>query len=174
MTLHLTLKSAPCRADDLECRLARLASGGTEAIDARLAELEDEWSAGRAAKGFLSVCILAGTVLTATVGGWWILMPVIAGLFLFEYLFTRTSVLVRAVHGLGFRTRPQIEQEKFALRTLRGDFRTLPTVFDIEDADDISRLEGEGGLVVEDDDRKVDSKEAVKEVLHAAKTDDKS
>ena len=173
MSLQLSLKSASCRTDDLECRLAKLASSGTEAIEARLAELDGEWSAGRVAKAFLSVCILAGTILTTTLGWWWILMPVIAGLFLFQYLFAHTSMLVQAVQGLGFRTRPEIEQEKFALRTLRGDFRALPTLFDIEDADDISRLEGEGGLVVEEQDRKVDSKEAVKEVLHAAQRETK-
>jgi hypothetical protein len=170
MSLQQTMNwnFAECRELALQDRLARAANGGVPAINARLDELENEWSAGRAAKSILAVCILAGTILTLTAGWWWIILPIAAGLNLLEYLFTRSSVLVGLLQRLGFRTRSCIEQEKFALRTLRGDFRTLPTILDIEDAEDISRLEGEGGLVVEDEERKVDSKDAVKEVLEAA------
>ena len=171
MNMHLTLKPTADRAQELESRLTGLASGGPEAIAARLDELEYEWSAGRVAKSILAVCILLGTILTTTVNWWWIVLPVVSGLFLLQYLFAHTSLLVNAVEGLGFRTRAEIEQEKFALRTLRGDFRTLPTILEIEDAEDISRLEGEGGIVMESDERKVDSREAVKEVLDAVKPD---
>lgn len=171
MSLHLGLKTTSklCPTGELECRLALLASGGTQAIDARLEEIESEWSAGRATKAILALGILAGTILTLSESAWWILLPIAAGLFLLQYIFMRSSVLVRLVQRLGFRPRSEMEQEKFALRTLRGDFRMLPTILEIEDADDISRLEGEGGLVVEDEERKVDAKDAVKEVLEAAK-----
>jgi hypothetical protein len=169
LQLGVKMKATMCPDGDMECRLAQVASGGAAAIDARLEAIESEWSAGRVAKAFLALAILAGTILTASVNEWWIVLPVVAGLFLLQYLFTHDSILVRMVRGLGFRTRSVIEQEKFALRTLRGDFRTLPTILDIEDTDDISRLEGEGGLVIEDEVRKVDSKEAVKEVLEASK-----
>lgn len=171
MNVQLTLKPMENRAQELESRLTGLASGGPEAIATRLDELEREWSAGRVAKSFLAVCILLGTILTTTVNWWWIVLPVVSGLFLLQYLFTHTSLLVNAVNGLGFRTRAEIEREKFALRTLRGDFRTLPTILEIEDAADISRLEDEGGIVIESEERKVDSREAVKEVLDAAMTD---
>jgi len=172
MNLHLNMHA--CRSDDMECRLAKLANAGAEAIDARLAELEGECTAGRIAKGILAVAVLVGAVLTASVDWWWIVLPAVAGLLLFQYLFARTSLIVRAIHGLGFRTRGEVEQEKFALRALRGDFRTLPTILEIEDADEITRLEGEGGLVRDDEERKVDSKDAVKEVLQAAQPVEKS
>jgi len=167
LNLILRMKSPACREQELEARLARLAGVGPAAIQARIEELDREWSAGRIAKAILSIAILVGTILTVAISWWWVFVPAIAGLFLLQYLFAQKSALVSCTEWLGYRTRAEIEHEKFALRTLRGDFRLLPTVHDIEDSDDISRLEGEGGIVVEIDDRKVDAKEAVKEVLQA-------
>jgi hypothetical protein len=166
-------KSTDSRAEDLQSRLTNLAEGGAGAINGRIQEIDREWSAGRVGKSVLAVIILIGTVLATTVNAWWLILPVVAGLFMLQYLFSHTSLLVEAMEGVGFRTRAEIEQEKFALRTLRGDFRNLPTLFDIEDKDDITRLEGEGGIVIDDDDeRKVDSKDAVKEVIQAVKQEE--
>lgn len=159
--------SAEGRAQDLEERLTKIASAGPSAIDARIAELDDEWSAGRVAKSILALTILLGTVLTLTVSWWWAILPAVAGLLLVQYLFTHTSLLVSGLQQFGYRTKADIEHEKFALRTLRGDFRALPTLHDIEDQDDITRLEGEGGIVMEVEDRKVAPKDAVKEVIQA-------
>jgi len=171
MSFHMSFvfkaKTPARREQELESRLARLADAGPDAIQARIEELDREWSAGRIAKAILSVLIIVGIILTIALSWWWVIVPAIAGLFLLQYLFAHKSALVSCTEWLGYRTRSEIEQEKFALRTLRGDFRLLPTLHDIEDSEDISRLEGEGGIVVEIDDRKVDAKEAVKEVLQA-------
>ena len=68
------------------------------------------------------------------------------------------------------RTGYEVDQEKVALRVLRGDFRELPTVHAIESREDIARLEGEGGISVDPDEAKVDPVEAAKTVLDAAKS----
>lgn len=168
MTHHLTAKT--CRPDGLECRLAKLADAGPAAINDRLCQLETEWSAGRAAKVALAFVILVGTALTAAFGSWWVILPVVGGLFLFQYAFTRTSWMGNVFREAGFRAGAKIEEEKFALKTLRGDFRHLPTIHDLEAKDDISRLEGEGGIVRDDDGpAKVDPKDAVRDVLHATR-----
>jgi hypothetical protein len=169
MSMHLSLSvhSSSGRSNDLETRLARLAASGPGAVNSRLEELDNEWSSGRAAKGILSIAILLGTILTITVSWWWMILTAAAGLFLLQYLFTHVSILASLVQLFGYRPRAEIEHEKFALRTLRGDFRLLPTLHDIEDVDDITRLEGEGGIVLEVEDRKVDARDAAKEVLHA-------
>jgi len=165
--MSINVPASNASVNDLESRLARLAANGPAAIDARLAELDYEWSAGRIAKGILSVAVLLGVVLSFTVSIWWAILTLAAGLFLFQYLFTYHSLLVGMVKSLGYRSRSEIEHEKFALRTLRGDFRMLPTLHDIEDMDDITRLEGEGGIVLEIEDRKVDARDAAKEVIQA-------
>ncbi len=159
---------AACRTHDLECRLAKLADAGPEAINDRLAQLDWEWTAGRAAKVTAAVVVLAGTALALATGSWWwMALTAAGGLLLLQYSFSKTSWLARMFQEMGYRTGCEVEQEKFALRALRGDFRHLPTVHDIEAQDDISRLEGEGGIVVEPAAHKVDPREAVKEVVQA-------
>jgi len=162
--------AAECqRRQDLECRLAKLADAGPHAINDRIDQLEWEWTAGRMTKVTLGVTILVGFALTALLNPWFLVLPAAAGLFLLQYIFSRSSWLGEMFHEMGYRRGCEVEQEKLALRALRGDFRHLPTLHDIESADDISRLEGEGGIVVEVEAQKIDPREAVKEVVHAAK-----
>jgi len=167
LSLNAQHAVAACRTHDLECRLAKIADSGPAAINDRLAQLDKEWSAGRGSKAALAVIILTGTVLTLTLSWWWVILPTAAGLFLLQDLVAQTPWMVRVFQEAGYRSRADIEHEKFALRTLRGDFRHLPTVHDIEDHDDISRLEGEGGIVVEPAAHKIDAREAAKEVIEA-------
>lgn len=154
----------------LEQRLACIADAGPQAIEDRLAELESEWSAGRVTKAVIGILLVAGLALTALLNPWWLIMPAIGGVFLLQYLFSRTSWLGKVFQEMGFRTSSEIDQEKLALKVLRGDFRSLPTVLDVEKRDDISRLEGEGGIAVDPDESKVDPAEAAKAVAEAAKS----
>jgi hypothetical protein len=153
----------------LESRLACLADAGPQAISDRLDQLESEWSAGRMTKATIGVLVVAGLALTAFVSPWWLILPALGGLFLLQYLFSRTSWLGATFREMGFRAGSEIDQEKFALKALRGDFRHLPTVLELESKDDIARLEGEGGIAVDPDDAKPDTRDVVKEVLQAAK-----
>lgn len=153
----------------LEARLACLADAGPQALSDRLDQLDREWSAGRMTKATLGVLIVAGLALTALANPWWLILPAVGGLFLLQYLFSRTSWLGATFQEMGFRSGAEIDQEKFALRTLRGDFKNLPTVHEIESKEDISRLEGEGGIAVDPVEAKPDVRDVVKEVLQAAK-----
>lgn len=154
------------RKRDLESRLAKIADSGPAAIDDRLRQLDWEWTAGRMTKAVTGGLIVLGFALVALTGNpWWMILPAAAALFLLQYSFSRTSWLAKVFGEMGFRTGGEVEHEKFALRTIRGDFRHLPTVHDIEEKDDITRLEGEGGIVVEDYAHKVDSTTAAKEVV---------
>lgn len=160
----------PCNDQStLEARLACLADAGPQAITDRLTQLEREWSAGRMTKAAIGVSIVVGLGLTALAGPWWLILPAVGGFFLLQYLFSRQSWLGATFREMGFRSGADIDQEKFALRALRGDFKALPTCHEIESQDDISRLEGEGGIAIDPDESKTDVRAAVKEVLHAAK-----
>jgi hypothetical protein len=154
----------------LEQRLACLADAGPQAIEDRLNELEREWTAGRMTKATIGVLLVIGFALTAFLNPWWLILPAVGGVFLLQYLFSRTSWLGKLFHKMGFRTGFEVDQEKIALKVLRGDFRHLPTVHDIESREDISRLEGEGGIAVDPDESKVDPKDAAKVVIDAAKS----
>ncbi|MBA4065390.1 MAG: hypothetical protein C0501_17090 [Isosphaera sp.] len=163
-------KTTCSRTGTLEQRVACLADAGPEAIEQRLAELDREWTAGRATKAVIGVLIVVGFGLTALLDPWWLVLPAVGGVFLLQYLFSRSSWLGRAFHEMGFRTGWEVDQEKMALKVLRGDFRNLPTVLDIESREDISRLEGEGGIAVDPDDTKVAPLDAAKSALDAAKS----
>ena len=166
-----TTKSGECaRLAALEQRLACVADAGPAAIDDRIRQLDREWSAGRMAKATLGIAILLGFALTALLSPWWLILPAAACVFLLQSMFTKSPWLSAVFREAGYRTGSEIEQEKFALKALRGDFKHVPTVHDIEAADDITRLEGEGGIVVEPDASKVDPKVAVKEVIQATQT----
>jgi hypothetical protein len=157
------------KLDTLEQRLACLADAGPKAIEDRLVELDQEWTAGRVTKAAMGVVIVGGLVLTAF-NPWWLLLPAAGGMLLLSYLFGRTSWLGMMFHKMGFRTGFEVDQEKMALKVLRGDFRHLPTVHDIESREDISRLEGEGGIAFDPEESKVDPRDAAKVVLNAAKS----
>jgi hypothetical protein len=170
MSLPINAKRECLEESNLEKRLACLADAGPQAISDRLDQIEREWSAGRMTKATIGMLIVAGLALTAVSNPWWLVLPAIGGLFLLQYLFSRSSWLGATFREMGFRAGAEIDQEKFALKTLRGDFRHLPTIHEIENKEDISRLEGEGGIALDPMEAKPDTKDVVKEVLQAAKS----
>lgn len=159
----------PCPPDALACRLKKVIDGGPEAITERLAQLDREWTTGRASKATAGLMIVIGLALTAVFSPWWLVLTAAGGLLLLPYLFGRRSPLGGLFHRLGLRRGSEIEQEKVALKALRGDFRNVPSVQQVVNQDDISRLEGEGGIVYEPEESPVTADDAVKEVLGATK-----
>src|SRR5262245_18170305 len=114
-------KSVCSKLATLEQRLACLADAGPQAIEDRLCELDREWTAGRVTKAVIGVMIITGFALTALLDPWWLILPAIGGAFLLQYLFTRTSWLGKVFHEMGYRTGFEVDQEKMALKVLRGD-----------------------------------------------------
>ena len=149
--------------------VAHAADAGCEAICERLCALDNEWSSGRAGKATAGMMIAAGLGLggRSTIGR---VLGAVGGGLLAHALMTRRGILDHLFEEFGFRSHTQIEQERVALRTLRGDFRELPTVHDVESQEDIARLEGEGGNVLEPEEAKADPQEAAHALLEAAKT----
>ncbi|HVK18582.1 MAG TPA: hypothetical protein VM533_16730 [Fimbriiglobus sp.] len=157
------------QTDALACRLKQVIDGGPDAITERLCQLEREWTTGRASKATAGIMIVAGLALTAVFNPWWLVLTAAGGLLLLPYLFGRRSPLGYVFHALGLRTGTEIEQEKVALKALRGDFQNLPTAQQVVNQDDISRLEGEGGIVYEPQEAPITADDAVQEVIGAAK-----
>ena len=151
----------------LEHRLLEVIDAGPQAIEARLEELDREWTVGRVIKAAAGVLILGGLLLTYFLGWPWLAVPAVGALCLLQYLFAPVSPLGGLCAYCGFRSGGKIEQERLALRTLRGDFQHLPSVHQVEDKEAISRLEDEGGIVVEMEASKVDAEQAIKEVVSA-------
>jgi hypothetical protein len=103
------------------------AAGGTEAITKRVAELDREWDIERTLEAHAAIASLAGVVLGVTVSRKWFAFPAIVAGFLLQHAIQGWCPPVPIFRRLGFRTQPEIEKERYALKALRGDFHDLPT-----------------------------------------------
>ena len=77
-------------------------------------------------------------------GGWWA-VPAVLAVFLVLHTMTCWSPAMPLVRRLGFRTSREVNQERYALKAIRGDFQRLTLVTTPQDREEIARLEGEGG-----------------------------
>jgi hypothetical protein len=105
-------------------RVAVLARSGPQAMDARLAELDREWDIGRWLETGASSLMLVGTLLGVGVDRKWFLLPAAVGAFLLQHALQGWSPPLPLLRRLGVRTSDEINQERFALKALRGDFAT--------------------------------------------------
>lgn len=149
----------PTHQANLQDSLAHCAEKGVDAINERLDALDSEWTAGRLMKATMGIAIVVGFALAAWLDPLWLILPAVAGALLLQYLFFRRSIVAELYHSMGFRGGAEIEDERLALRTLRGDFRDLPTVAHVEDIEAISRLEDEGGPAIERDEERYGPRE---------------
>lgn len=108
-----------------EDNIARCISGGPQAIDRRLKELDREWDIERAIEANASFLALAGVVLGATVKRSWLLLPLAVTGFLFQHALQGWCPPVPLLRRLGYRTAQEIESERGALKILEGRFREI-------------------------------------------------
>jgi hypothetical protein len=165
--------SPTCATEEIDQQTARsvasVAHAGPEAIVRRLCELEREWTVGRLVKVLSGLCIFVGVGLGLLVDRAWFALPVIVGLLLLQYLIAPRSLLTSLFRAAGFRTSRDIEHERVALKALRGDFRHLPTIYDVQDRDALARLSDEGGLGDGPEPAPVDGKAVAHQVLDTLK-----
>lgn len=110
-----------------EANVAQYAAAGPSVIDRRLTELDREWDIERTLEANAAIASLVGLTLGATVDRKWFLFPALVAGFLLQHAVQGWCPPVPIFRRLGFRTQPEIDQERYALKALRGDFRALPT-----------------------------------------------
>jgi hypothetical protein len=91
-------------------------------IPKRLQELEDEWDIERAMEMNAALLGLGGTLLGITVSKKYLVLPLLVTLFLTQYAVQGWCPPVVLLRAFGFRTRKEIDKEKYALKTLLGHF----------------------------------------------------
>jgi hypothetical protein len=92
-------------------------------IHQRLRELDGEWDVERAIEANASTLAFAGVVLGATSDRRWLLLPALVTGFLLQHAVQGWCPPVPILRRLGFRTANEIEEERTALKALRGDFK---------------------------------------------------
>ena len=93
-------------------------------ITARLAELDEEWEIERILQLKGAALAIAGVILGLTVNKKWLALP-LAGSVIILSSIARWNNPLPILRKFGFRTRVEIEKEKYALKAIRGDFKYL-------------------------------------------------
>ena len=107
---------------ETQARIARFRNASPAEIDRRLEELDQEWDTERTLEANASSLAFAGCVLAATGNRKWVLLPMAVTAFLFQHAVQGWCPPLPVIRRLGFRTQREIDEERFALKVLRGDF----------------------------------------------------
>lgn len=136
MTPQTTTRVAENTADEInqqiqrytEKNLACATAGGRAGIERRLAELDREWDIERFLELNAATVSLLGWTLGATRNRLWFLLPAIVAGFLAQHAVQGWCPPIPVLRRFGFRTAVEIDQERYALKAIRGDFRGLSTL----------------------------------------------
>ena len=119
-----------------EQNVAQHALRGRNAISQRLSELDNEWDIERLLEANAATVCLLGVALGTLVDKRFFYLPAVVGTFLLQHALQGWCPPVPVFRRLGVRTQSEIDQEKYALKAMRGDFRHVhPGDFGPQQAD---------------------------------------
>jgi hypothetical protein len=96
-----------------------------EDIPRRLKQLDDEWDIARAMETNASLLALLGLMMAVIGSPMWRILSFVVLTFLFQHSIQGWCPPVPVFRNIGFRTQTEINQERFALKYIRGDFQHL-------------------------------------------------
>lgn len=109
----------------MEERVKRIAAAGPDAIARRLRELDEEWDVERTLEANASTLVAVGSGLALLVDRRFALVPLVVGSFLLQHALQGWCPPLHVFRRYGFRTQSEIEEERYALKALRGDFEEV-------------------------------------------------
>jgi hypothetical protein len=133
--LPTTRQRVPASTDNsVNARIARQLqnsvrrfSGRPADLNRRLQQLDAEWDIERAIEANASALAFTGIALGAALDKRFLILPAMVTVFLFQHAVQGWCPPVPVLRRLGFRTAYEIEQERQALKALRGDFADIAT-----------------------------------------------
>ena len=108
---------------ETRARIARFRNASPAVISQRLAELEREWDIERVLEANAATVSMLGITLGATHHRRWFVLPAVVGGFLLQHAIQGWCPPLALFRRMGIRTQREIDEERFALKVLRGDFR---------------------------------------------------
>ncbi len=96
-----------------------------ETLSHRIVMLEDEWDVERVMGLSAAACALFGLVFGLFKSRVWVLLTWLSVPMLLQFQAQGWSYPLLPLRRLGFRTRQEIDLEKYALKALRGDFHKV-------------------------------------------------
>lgn len=128
MTATSATRVPAATAPDINRRIARRTADSVrhyaehpQEISRRLAKLDEEWDIERALETIAAGLAFTGSVLAARRRGW-LILPTLATGFLLQHALKGARSPLPVLRRLGYRTRQEIDEERYALKALRGDF----------------------------------------------------
>jgi hypothetical protein len=103
----------------------RRAAASPGQIEQRLEKLDKEWEVERLLQANFGLVTLASLALGFFVARPWFFLTGVAAAFMGEHSIKGWCPPVPVVRRLGFRTSREINQERYALKALRGDFKSI-------------------------------------------------
>ena len=94
-------------------------------IDKRLRQLDEEWDVERVLETNASALAFLGTALGFFVHPYWLALPALVTAFLFQHALQGWCPPVPILRRMGFRTSYEIEEERQALKAVRGDYSSV-------------------------------------------------
>jgi hypothetical protein len=111
--------------NDIREKIARYASLDKKAITNRIKELDKEWDIERVLEVNMSSVALTGIALSAFHHRRWLILPAMVLGFFAQHAIQGWCPPLPLFRKLGYRTRAEIDREKYALKVLRGDFNEV-------------------------------------------------
>src|SRR5207302_10429702 len=108
----------------------RFANATPAEIEQRLKELDREWDIERTLEANAASATLLGLTLGGFVDRRFFVLPALVAGFLLQHAVQGWCPPVPLFRRLGFRTASEIDEERYALKALRGDFRNVPAAHD--------------------------------------------
>ena len=112
--------------DAMRDRLFRYAASSDEEISARIEALDQEWDIERYLETMAPSIALTGIALGLLHDRKWLLLPGAVLGFLLQHALHGWCPPLAVLRRMGVRTRREIDEERYALKALRGDFSGLP------------------------------------------------
>jgi hypothetical protein len=105
-----------------EKSIAEAAGGGVAGIERRLEALDAEWDVERCLETMAPTITLVGLTLGVTVNKKFLLIPAVVQTFFLQHALQGWCPPLPVLRRLGVRTAEEINEERYALKALRGDF----------------------------------------------------
>ena len=105
--------------------IRRYVDQGEDAIDRRIRELDNKWDMEKTLRFNISVLALAGVLFGTYKKKRWSVLSVAITAFLAQHLLSKYCPSIPLLKKLGLQTHREIEREKYALKALRGDFKSI-------------------------------------------------
>ncbi|QDV67986.1 hypothetical protein Poly24_16920 [Rosistilla carotiformis] len=106
-------------------RIAHFSKRSHQEISQRLDELDHEWDIERALECNASALAFSGVMMAASVDRRWLILPAAVTAFLFQHAVQGWCPPLPILRRMGFRTSAEINEERYALKALRGDFEQI-------------------------------------------------